>query len=151
MLSQKIKKVKLCSQWPTTWRSCCCWWERLRWQWCFCRRAAAPANQNLGKSQLGRRHSLQVLQRFPQTDYNEFEQVATTGRPPSRSPSRKGSCRRSRRPSRQGIKFFEDKLFSVKTKTNFRPLPVFGPGHLPLVKLNPNDKIQEISLFIATE
>jgi len=61
------------------------------------RRAAAPANQSLGKTRLGRRHSLQV---------------ATTGRPPSRSPSRKGSCRRSRRPSRQGLYQFLDQAIS---------------------------------------
>jgi len=61
------------------------------------RRAPAPGTQSLGKSRLGRRHSLQV---------------ATTGRPPSRSPSRKGSCRRPRRPSRQGLYQFLDQAIS---------------------------------------
>ena len=48
--------------------------------------------------------------------YGVDAQVATTGRPPSRSPSRKGSCRRGRRPSRQGFSIFFTKLFPVKTK-----------------------------------
>jgi len=61
------------------------------------RKTPLVSQNSLGKSRLGRRHSLQV---------------ATTGRPPSRSPSRKGSCRRNRRPSKQGLYQFLDQAIS---------------------------------------